>query len=63
MAAVQEAQPQEGVAALVLDLDDKVSARVGDTLDTALVLLVRADSKQFSGGAVLEADKTLFALG
>lgn len=63
VATVQETQAQEGMTALILDPDDKVPARVSHTLDTALVLLVGADRKQLTRGAVFKADKALFPLG
>lgn len=62
VASVQKSQPDEGMSSLVLDFDDKITARVCDTLDAALILLVRADREELSCLPVLEANEALLAL-
>lgn len=63
MAAVKEAQPNKSMSSLVFNPDDKVTTRICDAFNTALVLFVGADGKEFSCLTVLEADKTFLALG
>lgn len=63
MAAVEEAQPNKGMSSLVFNPDDKVTTRIRDAFNTALVLFVGTDGKEFSCLTVLEADKTFLALG
>ena len=63
MASIQKSQSEEGMPSLVFDLHNKITARVCDTLDAALIFLVRADRKEFASLSILEANEALFALG
>lgn len=63
LATIQKAEANKVMSSLILDLEDKVAARVSDALDTALVLLIGTHCKEFPCSPILESNETLFALG